>query len=153
MKATIDAVEYEHIEDAQSSEERGEPCIGIRAKATVRVFPESSPKGHAVIVPITSAGLWGVERASSDKYISEVEQEERAALAEILAAFGLQIADPDADADADAELSTFTVAVEITVEAGDPTKAREEAGKFIADGADWQSTRVYDAMGEEVGGN
>lgn len=91
MQATVDKVEYEHIPDEHGSAERGEPCIGIRAKATVRVFLPSHPDGHALIVPITSGGLWGVEEASEPSYIAEVESEEKAALVELLAAFGLRL--------------------------------------------------------------
>lgn len=91
MQAVVDTVEIERIDDAEGSAERGESCIGIRAKATVRVHLTSHPDGHALIVPITSGGLWGVEVASDEAYIQEIEEEQRADLAEILAAFGLEV--------------------------------------------------------------
>jgi hypothetical protein len=58
--------------------------IGIRARADILIVRNGVGTTHT----LTSAGLWGIESDSGEEYLSEVFEEEKAALREDIKALG-----------------------------------------------------------------
>lgn len=82
-------LEQEGFED-RLAEYRNESFgfIGIQAKAVVS-YPMDE-QGNRRLETLTSGGLWGIEGDSSREHLAEIEAEELAALAQHLAAFGIE---------------------------------------------------------------
>lgn len=85
-------LEQDGFEDRLAEYKRGEfGFIGIRAMVHVKVPSQSGD--FSTMVPIESAGLWGIEDDSGADYLKSVYAEECDELAELLTQMGMTVTD------------------------------------------------------------
>jgi hypothetical protein len=63
--------------------------VGIRARCEILV--PASHAGHSYVIPLTSAGCWGIESDAGDDYLQEVFDAECEELETVLRALGVEI--------------------------------------------------------------
>lgn len=89
IRVKVEAIDFQRVIDEESTQERNEACIGIRAVAELRFHLGSHPEGVYALATISTPGLWGVEAGSGESYLQEIEAEQRSELLEMLAALGV----------------------------------------------------------------